>query len=56
MVYYAITLVMGNLQYHLKLRQQFSNEEGYDVPEDEYMEWLKENHPDHVTDQGSSSS
>ena len=30
--------------------------EGYDVPDDEYMEWLMENHPDPVTDQAAHTT
>ena len=30
-------------------------EEGYDIPDDEYMKWLKENHPESVTDQAAHS-
>ena len=44
---------MGNLQYHLK-RQHFFNE-GYDISDDEYMQRLRENHPDSVTDQAAHS-
>ena len=30
-------------------------EEGYDIPDDEYMQWLRENHPESVTDQAAHS-
>ena len=30
-------------------------EEGYDIPDDEYIQWLRENHPESVTDQAAHS-
>ena len=30
-------------------------EEGYDVPDDEYMKWVRENHPESVPDQATYS-
>ena len=30
-------------------------EEGYDIPDDEYMQWLRENHPESITDQAAHS-
>ena len=35
------------------LQQRYG--EGYDIPDDEYMQWLRKNHPEFVTDQAAHS-
>ena len=50
-----IRYVMGNLPPEKAALFQQRCDEGYDIPDDEYMQWLRENHPESVTDQAAHS-